>query len=291
MTEAPKVQSPTILHEQNGLRIAENPKNGFCVVTLYYFADPSKRSAEWEAEARAGMSEAKWRKEYLIDYKAMFGEKVFPEISTNRDRIVVRDPFPEIPRSEPCWGGLDYGSRNPSSFHVYTILDGVVYSIWELYEPCRSIPVFAEKLRACPYWDQIKYIAADRSIWYDTQQLREGALTSIYDLFVRERIHKLVKGIDDEQAWIAHVRDLWQNAEDPRFRIFACCPNQIREFEEATYSTLSDRAALTQNYKETIVDHENHSLDDCKYFMNSRPRYKPRTLTLPNLVKSYVVKR
>jgi hypothetical protein len=47
-----------IIHESHGLTIKKNERNRFSIVSLYYFADPSKRSPEWEVEAHAGMSEA-----------------------------------------------------------------------------------------------------------------------------------------------------------------------------------------------------------------------------------------
>jgi hypothetical protein len=279
---------PKILHEQRGLKIVKNDKNKFCVVTLHYTADPAKRTKEWKNEASAGMHPAKFAQEYEIDYTALYGEKVFPEITAGKLKIVVNIPYPEFPPTQVYWGGLDYGGRNPSSFHIYTIVDDVVYSIWELYEPCRNIPEFVQKMRECPYWDNIKYIAADPSIWYKNQQTKQGALTSIYSLFVENKVNKLMQGITDEPAWVAMMRHHWQNLDEPTFRIFDCCANQIREFEGAIYVSTSERLLQTQNYREAISDHNNHSLDDCKYFMNSRPRLARRDFKTPNVLKRWL---
>ena len=57
---------------------------GFHVMRLHYSADPDKDPATengrvWIEQARAGMSDARWRKEFEIDYGALSGQLVFPE--------------------------------------------------------------------------------------------------------------------------------------------------------------------------------------------------------------------
>lgn len=282
------LRMPELLHEQEGLRIVKNDKNRFTVVTLHFTADPAKRSPEWKAEAAAGMHPAKFAQEYEMDYTALFGEKVFPEIGAGREKIVVREPYPEFGPEQVYWAGFDYGARNPSSFHVYAIADGVTYSVWELFESCKNIGDFAQKILECPYYNKIKYIAADPSIWYNNTQARSGDITSRYALFVECRVHKLLKGLTDEALWLAMMRQHWQDPQEPTFRIFSCCHNQIREFEGAIYVSTSDRLLQTQNYRETVSDHDNHSLDDCKYFMNSRPRITKSGIKIPNQCRRWL---
>lgn len=264
---------PEVLHESEGLRIVRNPRNGFVIGTLFYYADPAKRDPSWVREAQQGMTESQFAREVLIDYSAMLGAKVFPEI-TNRRQEIILAPF-EV-SSPRYWAGFDYGSRNPSSFHVYTIIDGITYSIWELFEPCKNVPEFVEKMKACPYWSMLKYIVSDPSCWAPTQQQAHGQPISIHDLFWREGVRNMLKGRNDpqaEDAWVAMMRQAW-TAEEPTFKIFDICHNQIREFETAIYSNQSERQLMTSVYKETIADKDNHSLDDCKYFMLSRPNPK-----------------
>ena len=279
--------SPEILHEQTGLQIRRNAKNKFLVVHLHYTADPMKRSPEWKAEASAGMPPAKWEKEYEISWEALYGAKVFPEIITNRENIVLKPPHLDIGRTQVCWGGFDYGQRNPTSFHVYTIIDGVTYAIWELYQPCRNIPEFADKMKDCPYWEQLRYIAADPDIFRTRTSNKFGMACSVADLFVEQRVTKFIAGNNDEATWLATLRQHWAKVEDPTFRIFDCCPNMIREFESAIFATMTDRLLATQNYREGIADHNNHALDDNKYFFNSKARIVSRTIKLPNMVKQF----
>ena len=263
--------APKIIYEGTGLKIVKNALNSFIVVTLHHTADPTKRSIEWRREAAQGMTPEKFAREYDIDYTAVLGAKVFPEITSHRDAIVC-DPF-DITGTR-CWAGFDYGTRNPSSFHVYTILDGVTYSIWELYEPCRNIGDFAAKLKECPYWSRIRYVAADPSCWSPTQQQATGQPVSVAELFYRAGIHNLLKGRNDggaEDAWTAMIHDAWHDPKDIKFKVFASCPNQIHEFEVAVYVAQSERQLLTASMHERINDKDNHTLDDCKYYMLSRP--------------------
>lgn len=286
------VSPPTgaeILHESEGLLIWRNPKNKFCVVNLHHTADPNKRSQEWRAEAAAGMHPAKVRQEYDMDDEAMFGEKVFPEILNWEDRIVVKPPYPEFGESQLYWGGFDFGQNNPSSLHVYTVADGVLYSVWELFEPCKNSQDFAKKIKACPYWHRMRYIAADPHLWDNrSHSMKDGSLQSVYDEFCRLGVSKFIKGNPDEAVWVGVMHKHWADPENITFKIFDCCPNQIREFKGAVYPTMSERLLATQNYRETILDKNNHTMDDCKYFMNSRPTLERKEVKFPKMVSRWI---
>lgn len=279
---------PIIIHESQGLTIKQNDKNQFIVVSLFFYADPDKRSPEWEKEARAGISPAKFAKEYLIDYTALYGEKIFPELIEKRSKIVINEPFPEFPENHVYWGGFDYGAKNPSAFIVYTLdQEGNTYAVWELYEPCRNIKEFAGKMKACPYWSRIKYIAADPSIWGLTQRNRDGSLASNYQFFVEEGIHNLIQGSQDEAAWLSMMRGAWA-PEDPSYKIFSCCPNLLREFEGAVFASMSDKMLMTSNAREQMADYNNHALDADKYFKLSRAKLALKTHKYPRMVQKWL---
>lgn len=279
-----------LLHEQQGLKIVKNERNGFIVATLRYDADPAKRSPEWLKAAKQGMSQAKFEQEYEINYSAMLGEKVFPEIKTRRAEIVIpQGPFldDEWPADAPMYGGFDYGAKNPSSFHVYVVWDQILYCIWELYEPCKNIIEFSAKMKACPYWGQLRWIAADPSIFnLQSHNLQNGLRVSVADQFYQLGVGKLTQGNTDESAWMAQMQKYWLGTE-VGFKIHRCCYRMIDEFEQATYVMMSDKQLENRNFKEGIVDKHNHALDDCKYFMNSRPSLKARKVQLPNLVDRF----
>jgi len=281
---------PKQLHESEGLRIWTNDKNGFTIARLHFTADPRKRSEDWIAASKRGMSAAQWEQEFNINYSAHQGERAFPEIVSRRSEIVFREgPYLDgkWPLDIPMWGGFDYGAKNPSSFHVYTVVDGVTWAIWELYEPCRNIITFSQTLKACPYWPQIRYIVCDPDIGSLKQRAMNGDVTSVRAQFEALGITKWVPGVTDEQGWLSLMAKHWCGPEIT-FRILETCPHMLDEFEQATYITMSDRQLETQNYREALIDRKNHALDDCKYFMNSgAAKSKPRTLKLPSLVAGY----
>lgn len=278
-----------ILHSSEGLTIKRNTENGFVIASLHFTADPQKRSEAWAKEAAAGMTEAQFAREYNLDYTAVQGAKVFPELTQRKSSIVIDAPFPSF-KDCRCYAGLDYGTRNPASFHVYSIVDGVVYSIWELYEPCKNIPDFVEKMQSCPYWSQIRYIAADPSLWTPSQQQEHGSPISVQELFWKSGIRNMVRGRNDtgaEEAWLAIMRRHW-SSEDTTFRILSCCVEQIRELSTLIFTPQTERQLLNTVYREAINDKDNHSADDCKYMMLSLPAQQaPRDWKDANMVSRW----
>ena len=260
-----------------GLRIRKNPRNQFCVVSLYFFADEAKRSDAWEAAARAGMTRAGFEKEYLINYTALFGEKVFPQIYERGSEIIVPSRTFDPARTR-FYGGFDYGPRNPTAFLVFAVekdeeaeLGYRTYAVWEHYEPCRNISALAVTMRACPYWRDLQWVAADPSIWSPTQQVRSGNLTSVQQMLADEGIDKLVRGVTDETAWTAAMRMHWSTAGPPTFCILRdTCPNLVRELQMAVYADPKN-VEVNRVLDERIADSNNHALDATKYFMNSMP--------------------
>lgn len=283
---------PKVLHEQTGLRIVENSRNGFTVVTLHYTADPRKRSPEWLKASKQGLHPARWEQEFNISYDAVLGEKTFPEIRSRRHEIVIPEgPFMDNlwPGDLTMWGGFDYGTLNPSSFHVYTIFDGIMYALWELYEPCRNLIDFSQKILNCPYYHQLRYIAADPNIGNVKGQrdMKTGNLMTVRQQFETLGIYKFLSGNQDESAWLAQMQKHW-SGDTVTFKILDRCPKMIQEFEDATFVSMTARQLETQNYREAIVDKHNHALDDCKYFMNSFPTERNRqTKRSPNIIDSY----
>lgn len=259
-----------LLHEQRGLWIRKNAKNGFHVITLHHTADPKKRSLSWRQEAAQGLTKAKFAREYDIDYDSTLGEKVFPEMVDKRSEIVI--PVREFDAYAPFWGGLDFGINNPSSFHVYTVEDGVAYAIWELYEPCRNVKEWCERLKACPYWGKLKYVAADTSIWeHRGFSEKDGNPKKVIDDLLAEGVgQKLIRANKDETTWLLQMQKHWRE-ENITFKIFETCPKMIWEFQTAIFRGMSERAMVDKNYVEEVRDKDNHAMDDCKYWMNSRP--------------------
>jgi len=91
-----------------GLVAWTNPGNGFRVLKLHYTADPAKRKPEWKEQAKAGMPERGWLREYELSFEAPLGDAVTPEFSSANVRAVKPLSGARILR------GWDFGALSPA---------------------------------------------------------------------------------------------------------------------------------------------------------------------------------
>jgi hypothetical protein len=90
------------------LPVTQNKNNKFTVVRLHYSSDPDKNTSEWIEEARRGMPERGWNREYEIDYTVYEGKTFFPEF---KDFNIQAETY--RPR-ETIYRGWDYGFHRPA---------------------------------------------------------------------------------------------------------------------------------------------------------------------------------
>ena len=65
----------------------------------------------------------------------------------------TRWPFRQIPANWPVWGSLDYGHAHPTSAHLHTMGDGIIYTIGEHWARRQSIKRHAAALKdLCRQW-------------------------------------------------------------------------------------------------------------------------------------------
>jgi hypothetical protein len=128
-------------------------KLGFNVLRLHYSCDPEKdpdtpAGKIWYDEARRGMSDARFRQEYELDYGALGGQLVFPDFE---ETIHVRPPkFPLTRETSTVWLACDPHPRTPHAF-LWVAADklgdlAVVWSWWKEDEPL-LISEYCEMLR------------------------------------------------------------------------------------------------------------------------------------------------
>lgn len=275
-----------VLHSQEGLLISRAEKSGFCIVRLHYLADPNKRSEQWLKEAKAGVSDAKFRQEFEIEFDAMEGAKAFPEIFQYRDKILTPDI--EWPADQKFWAGYDHGVRNPSAFIVFTKdRDGTIYAVWEMVKPCHNLIQFVHELKQCPYWKRIQYIAADPSFKQQRGYTADGNPVSPYEMFVEQGVKNIIFGSRDEQAWLLMVRTFWGNPDDIQFKIAQSCVHLIEEFENAKYPSMNEIMAQQKNFNEKLLDKDNHCLDASKYWMLTQRKLQQRDFKYTTIVNKY----
>lgn len=258
-----------------GLHKYKNSSGHTCV-RLHYTADPEKATDAWiESEASryidGGRNSIRWRGEMEIDFEAGSGELVFQTFTAKESQIVV-PPF-TVDETYVLYGGMDWGTRNPVSFHVYAESpDKTFFAIWEYYAERQALFEVAKALKTCPYYDRLQWIACDPTMWNATVATKTG-FTSIAEMFTdpdmvgNNVIDKLMAahGRSDETA-INIFRNHWAKAK-PDFLITTDCPKLRSEIKNLKHPDANGRT----NSTEKIVDKNNHAWDDMKYFRLSHP--------------------
>lgn len=93
----------------NVLPVTKNPKNGFTVVRVHYTADPEKSTKEWFVNAKQGMTERGWLREYEIDYSQYAGKSFYPEF---QEYNIAKTPI-QYQQGEVLYRGWDFGFHRP----------------------------------------------------------------------------------------------------------------------------------------------------------------------------------
>lgn len=88
--------------------VRKNPKNDFAVVRVHYSLDPTKDEV-WKEQARRGMTERAWNREYEIDYTYFAGKPFFPEFS---EYNILPQVVPYL-QGETLYRGWDFGFHRP----------------------------------------------------------------------------------------------------------------------------------------------------------------------------------
>ena len=108
-------------------RLYSDPATGFGAIKLHYKQHPERDEA-WEAEARRGLSEARWRQEYEVDFEVL-ADRVYDEFEPNRH--VLQEPFIWRRDAGRTFRGIDFGYRRP-------------YVVWAQQSPDGNLVIFAE---------------------------------------------------------------------------------------------------------------------------------------------------
>jgi len=258
-------------------KLLHRTKQGYAIIDLHYSLDPDKVSEKWIAEAEkaypGGRNSLAWRREMEMDWSAGSGELVFPQFSELEKDILIDPREPNV--MSQLYGGFDWGDNNPCSFHVYEFtINGYIKVIYEWYQ--RNIPS-AEAAgqavrRMCPYYNKLEWIAGDPMIWTENQYTQNGK-TSLYqilstDLSLELRIDKLMPAHNRNDTLM--IQKMHMLFSQGRFKISKVCQNMIKEFKNLRY--VEARADLNSSGK--IVNKNNHTWDDCKYFLLTHPSSK-----------------
>ena len=264
-----------------GMKSWQTPAGVWCLEIHYTadpFKDPDRFGAEWFAEATkgyiGGVESSGWKTEMEINYNAGGGNPVYPFLESDACPVFIPEIAYEsaINRFE-FYAGYDYGSTNPSHFGVWGIdRRNHAYKVWELHEPCEDLGAHCDRIKACPYWDQIKYIKCDPSMTAKTQQTADGK-KSLHELFAKEGVKMSAgrRGADVPHA-IRMKSQHWSDPLKPTAFICYNCPETIKEYKDLRWAKhYSDGVARRSNNLETIMDKDNHSHDSDAYVLDTAP--------------------
>lgn len=253
--------------------------SGIEILTLHWTLHPLK-DVEWyerEKKKRKGNT-VTIAQELDINYQASAGGLVLDMMEGFRDLIIISSASPQdaITAESSFYGGLDWGSTNPTSFHVYRVQKlrefptevFAIQSVWEYYEPS-SLVKLGPVILSCPYYNLLKHIYSDPTMWSMNQQTTVG-VTSLAQLFMDEYKIFLTPGSRGDTYALEQLKLMWADPDDIRFHISMDCPNQWEEFKGLRTQTQSSYMDQRRNRPEALVDKDNHSWDDFKYFFNSR---------------------
>lgn len=245
------------------------------VVTFHWTQNPFKTWA-WYIKKKEESDPREIASELDIDYKASAGQLALPELRRNKAMLVI-PAFELNPAKFRFDMGLDYGTSNPTSVHVYAIartkvagdLFPRIYSVWEFYKPS-DIDEVSKAIKGCPYYKFVQHIWADPSVFFNNQTGDAGqGTTNTAILFKRYGGVRLSSGKRGDVYPMEQLHLMWKDPGNPYFQIFETCANQVREFEGLQKQKQTSLAAQKKNLPEKLLDKDNHSWDDFKYFFNS----------------------
>lgn len=104
-------------------------ENGFCKWKLHW-RQRIDRGVEWAKNARRGLSDAKWKQEYEVDFNAL-ASRVFDEFE--QENHVINKNWDKVPSNGLFFRGIDFGYRHPYVIWAHQHADGLItiFDEWE----------------------------------------------------------------------------------------------------------------------------------------------------------------
>lgn len=254
-----------------GIEFKKNPINSFSVLRIHYTADPAKDperdGKEWYEQARKGMPESSFQKEYEIDWFALSGELIYPEFDRN---LHIVEPF-NIPEDWSRWKAIDPGLRNPTAV-LWAAVDkeNSIYLYDEYYvaektiqEHCKSIRNKENKQDVISLIDPA---SAGRNV-VNKQSARDEFAK--YGIFAKPADNDVEVGVNRVKQYL--MRD--EVTEQPRLYFFSTLVNTIREITTYRWEEITDAQAEKKDSPEKPVKRNDHLMDCLRYILMDNPHY------------------
>lgn len=99
--------SDLLPEDPTGIKVWRNRNNKFVIASLHYTADPSKRDPRWREEAKKGMPQGEWDREYELSWDTHAGQPVYGADFNESLHVYLDDVGPEP--GLPILRGWDFG--------------------------------------------------------------------------------------------------------------------------------------------------------------------------------------
>lgn len=266
------------------------------VMDLHYSSDPRKdmtteSGQRWYRHQRpgypGGMKGAKWQQEMELNFGIRAGKLVWADFMDALP-IITCEPF-DIPNHWPIWCGYDYGLENPFAWTAIAFeSEDRFYKIDEIIESGLTVHRQAELIKRRPYYDRIRGIIGDPSIWNITQHKDAQTLVSIGDLFVDEGVF-ISRGRNEPGVDMAYINmlngSLWQDGrenwlEEPKFIIFETCTGTLECYSRVRkQENRTPLARETKDEPESIISKGVDPFDADKYVLLAQVNENPEEVS------------
>lgn len=192
------------------------------------------------------------------------GGRVYPEFDEN---INVIEPFP-IPYEWQDKLSIDPGLKNPLSCHWYAVdYDGNIYVVAEHYESERDIGYHSDAIHRISdelHWHRNSNGMIEALIDSAANQTTLASIRSVADLFYDHNILVNTNVNKDVFSGIQRVKSYLKNSlGESKLFIFNTCKNMIREMKAYRWGS-----------GDSPVKVDDHSMDELRYYIMSRPENK-----------------
>lgn len=220
-------------------------------------------SVEAKQAMRASMSADELRSRECGEFMDT-GGRVYTEFDEN---IHVIEPF-DVPYEWQDKLSIDPGLKNPLSCHWYAVdYDGNVYVVAEHYEREKDIGYHSDMIHAISrelHWHTNSNGMIEALIDSAANQSTLASVRSVADLFYDHKILVNTNVNKDVFSGIQRVKSYLKNSlGETKLYIFNTCKNLIREIK-----------AYRWGKGDSPVKVDDHSMDELRYYIMSRPENK-----------------
>ena len=212
---------------------------------------------------RASMSQDELRSREKGEFLDL-GGRVYPEFDEN---VNVIEPF-DVPFDWQSSLSIDPGLKNPLSCHWYAVdYDGNIYVVAEHYEQEKDITYHSEQIHRISdelHWHRNSNGMLEALIDSAANQTTLASKKSVADLFYEHKILVNTNVNKDIFSGVQKVKSYLKNSlGKTRLFIFNTCKNLIREIKGYRWGK-----------GDNPIKADDHSLDELRYFVMSRPENK-----------------